>query len=210
MRISSTSLAALLAPVALGLALAACGDDGGDSPIDGGNDIDAPAGALSCQTYCAQAQTNCLDGAQNRQYVDMDTCLASCAFMPVGSVADTQGNTLGCRTYHSGTPAMTNPMLHCPHAGPGGAGACGSNCEGFCQIVMGACTGANAAYASMGECMTTCSTFADTTRYNTQVMTGPSLACKLYHATVATTNPALHCPHVKATGGPCSAPPAAQ
>lgn len=196
------------------LTLAACGDDGdGSTPIDAATSIDAAAGALTCQAYCTSVQANCLDGASNRQYIDMPSCLASCAFMPVGTTADTQGNTLGCRTYHAGAPAQNNPMTHCTHAGPGGASpteasVCGSNCAGFCQIAMGACTGANAAYASAAECMTACATFSTTTRYTTQAMTGASFACKLYHATVATTTPAVHCAHIKATGGPCSAPAA--
>lgn len=201
MRIHSTGLACLALSLA---ALAACGDDGSTPPLD------APVASLTCQAYCTDLQANCLDTADNRQYSDMATCLASCGFMPVGTAADTQGNTLGCRTYHGGTPAMTNPTLHCPHAGPGGDGACGMNCAGFCQIVMGACTGANAAYASESECMTACAAFPTGTRYNTQVQGGNSLACRLYHATVATTNPGLHCMHVKPTGGPCVDPPAAQ
>ncbi|HVV88084.1 MAG TPA: hypothetical protein VHE35_33820 [Kofleriaceae bacterium] len=189
------------------LALAACGDDGSsNSSIDAG--VDAPSVALDCSTYCDELSANCLDGAANRQYIDRASCIASCAFIPTGSLTDTQGNTLGCRIYHGGTPAQSNPALHCPHAGPGGDGACGMNCEGFCQIVMGACTGANQAYTDLNDCMTTCATFDTSVRYNTQVMTGNSLACRLYHATVASTNPVVHCPHVKAapTGGgafPC-------
>lgn len=197
MRLPSICLAATVA-----LTLAACGDDGGTAtPVDA-QQPDAPAAALTCASYCTTIQANCLDAASNRQYIDTPSCTASCGFMPVGAASDTQGNTLGCRTYHAGA-AAGNPTLHCPHAGPGGDGACGTNCAGFCQIVMGACTGANAAYASAAECMTACAAFPTATRYNTKEMTGASLACKLYHASVATTAPAIHCPHVKATGGPC-------
>lgn len=198
------------------LALAACGDDGTSTDIDAANAIDAatdaptdaPGPQLSCNSYCTSIQTNCLDAASNRQYVDMASCMATCAFFPVGSAADTQGNTLGCRTYHGGMPAATNPMMHCTHAGPGGDGACGMNCAGFCQLALGACTGANQAYANMGECMTACAAFPTGTRYNTKIQTGNSFACKLYHATVASTTPAVHCAHIKATGGPCTAPAA--
>ncbi len=31
-----------------------------------------------------------------------------------------EGDTLGCRLYHGGAPAITDPVLHCPHAGPTG------------------------------------------------------------------------------------------
>ena len=186
--------------------LAACGDDGTSTPTIDAASVDATAGTPTCATYCSQIQANCLDGAMNRQYVDAASCMASCAFMPVGASPDTQGNTLGCRIYHSGV-AAANPTLHCPHAGPSGTGpmgpACGDACAGFCQLAMGACTGANAAYASSAACMTACAAFPTNVRYNTQVQTGNSFACKMYHATVASTTPATHCNHIKATGGPC-------
>lgn len=208
MRSLSICLAACTA-----LTLAACGDDGTTPPIDSATAIDAaidaPAAAPTCAAYCTAIQANCLDAASNRQYVNMADCMASCAFMPVGSPADTQGNTLGCRTYHAGTPAMTNPMMHCPHAGPGGDGVCGMNCQGFCQTVLGACTGANQQYGgNMATCMTACAAFPTATRYNTKVMTTFTFACKMYHATVATTLPALHCPHTSATNAaPCTGNP---
>jgi hypothetical protein len=36
------------------------------------------------------------------------------------------GNTLGCRIYHGGAPAVMDAATHCPHAGPSGAGVCGN------------------------------------------------------------------------------------
>ena len=201
MRSLSICLAACTA-----LTLAACGDDGdGSTPIDAAASIDAPAGALTCAAYCSSITQNCSAG--NKQYNDMASCLASCAFMPVGSIADTQGNTLGCRTYHAGTPAMTTPATHCAHAGPGGADPtgpfCGNNCQGFCQIVLGACTGANQQYGGqMATCMTQCSMFNDNVKYAAQ-QTGNTLACRLYHATVATTAPGMHCGHTAAVSSTC-------
>lgn len=184
-------------------AIAACGDDGGtatpDASIDG-------AGGLTCDAYCTAVTANCT-AAADKQYNDRAQCLASCAFLPPGSLADTQGNTLGCRIYHGGAPAAGNPTMHCPHAGPGGDSACGTDCAGFCQLVLGACTGANAQFgSSMATCMTQCAAFP-TARYSTTAQTGNTLACRLYHATVASTDPATHCPHTAAMdqggGFPC-------
>jgi hypothetical protein len=86
--------------------------------------------------------------------------MTSCSSYPVGDVADTSGNTLGCRTYHAGAPAMTAPDMHCRHAGPGGNGACGDDCLGFCTLVLGSCTGEYAQFGGdMNTCMTACSGF---------------------------------------------------
>src|ERR1041385_3222652 len=101
------------------LALVACGGDekkppDAAPPIDAA--IDAPPPKPSCMTYCTQVQANCT-GAQ-AQYPTMDQCMGTCATFPVGTLADTTGNTLGCRQYHSGAPSQSAPMTHCYHAGP--------------------------------------------------------------------------------------------
>ena len=193
MRISSLA-SCVLAIVLTGLV--ACGGDDGDDEGDGNTD------ELTCANYCTSIMANCT-GA-NQQYSSAAECMSSCAHAPVGLVADTSGNTLGCRSYHAGMPAMTGPDLHCRHAGPGGDGACGDNCLGFCTLVMGACTGANAQYGgNLSMCMTACAAFATTPAYNSMQTSGNTFACRLYHATVASGNPAMHCAHVGASGGPC-------
>lgn len=181
--------------------VAGCGDDGGSTSPDAA--VDAPGGSLSCTSYCQTIQTNCT-AAATKQYNDADQCERTCAFMPVGAMSDTQGNTLGCRLYHAGAPAAGNPTMHCAHGGPGGAGACGMNCAGFCQLVMGACTGANQQFGgNLATCMTECAAFADTAPYSTTAQSGNSLACRLYHATVASSAPAVHCAHVATTSPVC-------
>ncbi len=186
MRISSFAMC-LLAIAITGLA--ACDDDDG-----GGTD------ELTCANYCTQIASSCTGG--NQQYGSTAECMATCGHFPLGALADTAGNTLGCRTYHAGA-AMTGPDVHCRHAGPGGDGACGDNCLGFCTLVLGACTGAMAPYADMNACMTACGGFATTPAYNSSVQTGDSFACRLYHATVASENPDGHCSHTGASGPPC-------
>ena len=182
------------------LALAACGSDGGTKAPDAATSIDAPvAGAPTCADYCAKIATNCT--AANQQYSSAATCMASCALFPVGTTADTSGNTLGCRAYHANN-AATGPTVHCRHAGPGGDGVCGANCDGFCTIVQGACsTQPTPPYADKPACMAACANFATTPVYDQSVQTGNSLACRMYHATAATTTPSPHCNHVKIAGG---------
>ncbi|MFO0726199.1 MAG: hypothetical protein U1E65_20615 [Myxococcota bacterium] len=194
----------------------ACGSD--STGADAGTGLDASSGsdsgtaALTCAEYCTKITANCT-GA-NGQYSDNAACLTACAGFPVGAAADTSGNTLGCRTYHAGA-AMTAPDVHCVHAGPSGGGACGSPCEGFCSVEAVACTGANAQtfYGTGAACVTACTTaFANkmTPAYASSVVSGDSLSCRLYHATVASKDSAsagVHCAHTSTkTGGglPCN------
>jgi len=186
MRISSFAMWMLAVAVT---GLTACGDDGG------GTD------ELTCDNYCTAITTNCT--GTNQQFAGMSDCMASCMTYPVGAAADTSGNTLGCRTYHAGA-AMTGADVHCRHAGPGGDGACGANCLGFCTLVLGTCTGASAQYGGdMGQCMTACGGYATAPPYSSMTTSGNSFACRLYHATAATLNPTLHCPHTGATSATC-------
>lgn len=85
--------------------------------------VDAPA-SPGCTDYCTQVTANCT-GA-NAQYDDMAECLAYCssAAWPEGTAGEMSNNTLSCRLYHVGVAAGM-PDVHCPHAGPTGAGVCG-------------------------------------------------------------------------------------
>jgi hypothetical protein len=194
----------ILAMACIGFA-AGCGDvEGGGTvdakPIDA-PPIDSPPGQLSCASYCSSITSNCT--TTNQQYTSMNDCMSTCNRFPVGMLSDTGGNTLGCRTYHAGA-AAGGPAVHCRHAGPGGNGACGADCEGFCSIVLASCTGASTQYnGNMATCMTACAGFATTPPYSSSVTGGNSFACRLYHATVATSTPNVHCPHTAATSGPC-------
>jgi hypothetical protein len=183
--------------------LTACGGGGGDNddvdapPVQ----VDAPADMLTCDSYCARVMQNC--SGTNQQYGSMANCTASCSRWQMGALADTGGNTLGCRLYHAGA-AMTGPDVHCRHAGPAGDGVCGANCESFCTLVLGACTGGTTQYnGDMGTCMTACGGYATTPPYSSMVGTGDSFACRLYHATMAASTPSPHCSHTATVSVPC-------
>lgn len=183
----------------------ACGGDRPaviDAPPDG-----APL-AVDCPTYCAEIQASCT-GA-NAQYVDGEHCMAACLAFTVGTSTadDMAGNTLGCRIYHAGLPAMAEPGAHCAHAGPAGKaltamsqeGCSGGDvCESFCAIQIKACGSLEAPlpgsprdatnnplyrYRSMTSCVTACAAFDKTHPYSTTAA-GDSLACRLVHATNA-------------------------
>ncbi len=169
------------------------------STTTGGGNGGAGGAAVqsSCDTYCASIMANCT--AANAQYSDAATCLASCAGLPEGLASDMAGNTVGCRIYHAGA-AKADAKTHCEHAGPGGAGVCGADCEGFCAIAKNSCS---TKYATPAACETECKAFKDTVPFNAAATSGDSLACRLYHLTAATVTPAVHCDHITAASAPC-------
>ncbi len=200
--------------------LAACGDDGGNSVIDApsidGPTIDAPGSdgpisdapvAPSCTDYCTTIAANCT--AANLMYASTGECMATCGRFTPGTVGMMSGNTAGCRLYHAGAAAgsVGNANTHCRHGGPGGDGLCGSNCEGFCTIVLGSCTGNNEQYGgSMSTCMTECGAFNSTRLYVANAQ-GNNFACRLYHATAASVDANTHCGHVATNSAICTGPP---
>ncbi len=187
--------------------------DSGTVVTDAGTKTDAGTGAtdagtaMTCAIYCAAVTANCT-GA-NAQYVNLDSCLGSCAGLSQGNIGATAGNNLECRGYHAGAPAQSNAGLHCPHAGPSGAGTCGSDCEGFCAINLAACTGGNVAFATLNDCTTACTAFPSSaiTNYNDSTTSGNTYACRMYHLSVAATaggaQAATHCSHTKTASAPC-------
>jgi hypothetical protein len=183
---------------------------GGDEKPAADAAIDAPA--LDCSSYCAEVQSNC-SGA-NLQYSSTAECMAACASFPVGTstVTDMTGNTLGCRIYHAGAPAMMAAATHCPHAGPGGdmiSPAAGTYCSGgdvcqsFCALEIKACGSIEAPlpnnprdaagnplfqYRNPERCVTVCDGFDKSHAYSTTAV-GDSLACRLYRAVKAASSP---------------------
>ncbi len=203
----------VLSSLSLG-SLAACGDDGGGTAIDApatvdaptggdGGGPDAPAAAPTCSDYCTASAASCT--AANLMYASTGECMATCMRFTAGTVGQTSGNTLGCRLYHAGAAAgsVANANTHCRHGGPGGDTLCGTNCEGFCTIVLGSCTAGNLQYGgSMSTCMTACAGYATTPIYVANA-TGNNFACRLYHATAAAALPGTHCPHTGVTSAAC-------
>ena len=82
----------------------------------------------------------------------------------------------------------------------GGNGQCGTNCQGFCTIAVRACP---AVYSDEAACESTCAGFSDAEAYDASDVSGDTLACRLYHLTVATVYAADHCPHIAAVSDTC-------
>lgn len=211
----------------LSLVLFGCSDDktnNNNADAGAGPGSDAGTSNLTCANYCSTITSACTGtlaqyGGTTAQDA-MDHCTGTCAtFM---NSAAQSGDTLGCHLQHAmNATAAGAATMHCPHAGPGGdaigsPGICGDPCTNFCTIVQTVCTGGNAQYASMGECMTACGQFSTTTKYTVDtgtfpVMppTGNNLACRLYHATNAAVSPTAanaHCAHTKIDSAVCKDP----
>jgi len=153
--------------------------------------------AEDCEGYCALIETNC--GGSFTQYGSPEMCLGACAAYEPGTPGDIMGNTLACRIYHA-TVAADADDTHCTHAGPGGDMACGSNCEGFCAIADQACPDA---WPDNDACIVACAGFDASEPYDASDIGGDTLACRIYHLTAATIDPATHCPHIKGDSAPC-------
>jgi len=157
----------------------------------------ATADAATCAAYCTAITATCT-GA-NAQYPDQATCLKACSFMPAGTPADMNVNSVGCRA-HLIDLAKADTMAvkgECFQGGPLGFGTCGQECEALCGTALGYCsatsgyTGA-APYPSADDCSNICSQFtrpgnidfSSPGNYNITGVTGDTLECRAYQLIV--------------------------
>jgi hypothetical protein len=157
-------------------------------------------GALSCDAYCALYMSGCANFAE---YDNVEACLDQCSQWPVGTEADLEGDTLGCRTYHVTVANAQDPDVHCPHASPNGGGVCSAadapKCADYCTAYLANCTGDNNAYKNEADCLDQCSHFYPGEKGATE---GDSVGCREYHAgNPALSDPDTHCPHAGPGGG---------
>jgi hypothetical protein len=104
-----------------------------------------------------------------------------------------------CRLFHAGqVEVVGEAQTECPAAGPGGQGACGENCAGYCTLLEPLCP-----EEFDTNCATECKALPDLGTYNSTLSAGPTVQCRLYHVSAATQDADFHCPHA---GGatPCT------
>ncbi len=175
------------------------GDGGSANGGAGGVGGAGGAGGMkepTCAEYCKFVTLNCHD--INAMYKDEPACLKACAAFPVGAIADTTGNTLGCRLAHA-HEALELPAGECTAAGPGGDGICGQNCDGFCEIAVKFCP---QIWGEAKACQADCATFDTNTWYSANVVKGDSLACRMFYATMSAQD-ALFCDSIKKASSVC-------
>ena len=96
----------------------------------------------NCADICKLTMVACT--SPNQVYTDEAECEAYCKALPAGKNSDEGGpkpsdDTAGCRKYHAYN-ALAGPGVHCSHAGPGGDGHCGGNCDAYCHVMASTCT----------------------------------------------------------------------
>ena len=111
----------------------------------------------------------------------------------LGTTADADGHSRGCREYHAGA---ANNDSHCEHAGPTGGGVCGDLCEVYCHAMTTYCA---TSYTDYAACETACATTGGgfPTTGDVNDATGDTVQCRIYHAGFAYDD-ASHCDHADA------------
>jgi hypothetical protein len=109
----------------------------------------------------------------------------------------------GCED-KSGVTGATSTDATAADTGAGNPDAAGAvSCEGYCDEVTKACTGANEQYKDKDACVSYCKTLGKPKTGTTGETSGNSVGCREYHASVASKDAAsatLHCPHAGPTG----------
>ena len=140
--------------------------------------------------------------------------LATCGLMAAGGVwAGCSGDNSGT---DGGTDGSTNDVNQNKDTGGndsggndtgpsdgGGGGVDGSvlDCNYYCDSIIATCTGGNNQYKDKATCMSMCANIPN--EAGAGATSGDSLACHMYHLSVAsqsTSNAATHCPHAGAYG----------
>jgi hypothetical protein len=158
-----------------------------------------------CEKYCDEIGELCT--GELEQYRDRRQCLTICSFYPEGSLlSEDNDNTVACRLRYASKAryaAGTEHAAYCRQGGPGGDGRCGSNCEGYCTLMMGVCTEETAdlyRFAGVEECLSACEDLPlSTESYSTSnvaISDGDHVQCRLFHVTSAAMLDAEeHCEH---------------
>lgn len=146
----------------------------------------------ACAKYCDTVMENCT--GTNTVYTMKELCHGVCAHLDPGDPLEPAGNTVACRTNQAVLAKTTNePHLHCPRAGPGGAGVCGDNCESYCDLFAKAC---GPEIADREECVRKCAAFDDVPRFDVVAdHEGDTVQCRLVHVSSAVVLPEPHCGH---------------
>jgi hypothetical protein len=173
----------------------------GGAVADGGVDATPDAEQDPCEAYCNAVMETCTGARQ--VYSSLDACRGVCAALPRGAEGDEGVNTVWCRLESAGLAASTGePDAYCASAGPGGAEGCGTNCDGYCAVMLATCA---SEFGSITACRAACEATPDLGGYDVSYKSGDSIQCRLYHASAATLDAEKHCPHA-AGEAPCAPP----
>lgn len=163
---------------------------------------------VTCENYCSLVTSVCTGAHQ--QYASEAICLKMCPTFPVGTLDDSQKNTLGCRVREVKAIQDNGETDSCVGAGPGGAGICGSNCEAYCTSMDTLCPTQFATFEATGDagCVSLCQNgILDCGGYDADASRNDdTMQCRLFHLTSAAGDSVTHCQHTIGQGGKCDEP----
>lgn len=181
------------------------GDSSGGSMSEAGatgegGSMSPPEDTL-CQQYCSTIGEYCR--GEQLQYRDDEQCLRICSMLPPGTVGEEDSNTTACRLKYASKARYAGGVelaAYCRQAGPGGDDRCGSNCEGYCSVMMATCTAELGAahYKRTEECLAACEELPQVPFvYGSESSAdGNSVQCRLFHVvSAAMMDPEEHCDH---------------
>jgi hypothetical protein len=158
----------------------------------------------SCTDYCTQVEAKCIE--PYKVYDRDGACMAVCMQMELGDTfGGVDGNTVACRLDRLGQQDF-EAATHCAQVGPGGNGACGSNCDALCTLRRQACgpiEGQSTMLDIVNEdiCQHNCRALPDLGNLNTtRDRTGDSVQCRLVHVAESMISHGLaveHCYHTQ-------------
>ena len=184
------------------------GPDDSSSSASGGTSDTGTTGnepeQTLCESYCHDIMEACT-GSQ-LQYRDEAQCLKICGMLPEGELGKVGENTVACRAKYVGDARYgsgTELEAYCRRGGPGGDGRCGSNCEGFCSLMMEVCSGSEVGvyqFESNDACLEACEALPSSDEgysvSNPLIADGNHVECRLFHvASAAMLEPEEHCEH---------------
>jgi len=191
--------------------------EAGAGPDTGGGDSSSSTGGTEgtstttggpeptlCESYCDDIMEACT-GPQ-LQYRDHAQCMAICGMLPEGKLGQVNENSVACRAKYVGDARYgsgTELEAYCRRGGPGGAGFCGSNCEGYCSLMMEVCSGSDVGiyqFDSNEACTAACEALPSSDEgysvSNPLIADGNHVECRLFHvASAAMLDPEEHCEH---------------
>ncbi|HWA73450.1 MAG TPA: hypothetical protein VG937_13990 [Polyangiaceae bacterium] len=142
-----------------------------------------------CEDYCDVVMSSCSGGLD--VYSSRAACLAVCDVLDPGSPDDLpKANTVRCRRnliFGSG-----EAPVDCSLSGPVGGDQCGSDCEGYCQILVAACS--DTFTQPVDDCVRECAALRHgTDRFTTNgtFVKGDTFQCRAVYASNALLDPSL-------------------
>ncbi|HSQ67766.1 MAG TPA: hypothetical protein VLM85_31360 [Polyangiaceae bacterium] len=170
-------------------------------------------GNPTCANYCTDMMKTCAGDTQ--QYIDEPTCEHMCAVMDAGTPGVGNADTVACRELNLSNAkdvADGSAAQYTACVSGGVAAACCSSgqqcqCETFCNLDLALCTGSNAVYQSLSQCMTACATWRQDFSGPLTSATGNTLQCRTYHLERSQSGQfadlVTHCKHTGDPSGVC-------